>query len=323
MKRFLTLCIIGILVSTSAAYSAKNTSLRATINLALTSTPQANRYANLEYGIRVNVRDDRANQRIVQVYDGSSTTTLPDVQTNPGIMSFVPESARRYMRTMGFNLDADVATDYLLQMTIQEFHVDYLSGVGWTGTVILGINVSDHTRQLVYPNVDVEGRASVQGAATNFAMANAAMNQAYANALADVDWDRIAFFLHKKKEAEVTKTSGAEKEKQIAAEQEKVRKTPIFWGIDSRPAGADIYWRVSSSTDEVKNQNSKYLGTTQYEATETLNIKGLTFDNASQVEIVIKCEKDGYGTQTKKVNVSSALDEKEILMFFKLNKLEE
>ena len=57
-------------------------------------------------------------------------------------------------------------------------------------------------------------------------------------------------------------------------------------------------------------------------ATEALNIKGLTYDNASEVEIVIKCEKDGYATQTKKVSVSSALDEKEILMFFRLVKLE-
>lgn len=323
MKKIVALALIGILASFSMGYSAKHAPSRITINLALTSLPQADKYANLEYGIRVNVRDDRANLRMIQVYDGSSTTSLPDAQANPAVMSFVPEGTRRYMRTMGFNLDADVATDYLLQVTVKEFHVDYLSGIGWYGTVIMGINVSDHNHTLVYPNVDVEGRASVQGTSTNFTVANSAMNQAFANALADVDWDRIAFSLHKKKEADVTKTSAVEKEKQIAAEQEKVRKTPIFWSIDSRPAGADIYWRVSSSTDEVKNQNSKYLGTTQYEATETLNIKGLTFDNASQVEIVIKCEKDGYGTQTKKVNVSSALDEKEILMFFKLNKLEE
>ena len=40
--------------------------------------------------------------------------TLPQVQTDPEIVSFVSESTRRYMRTMGFNLDSDVATDTCL-----------------------------------------------------------------------------------------------------------------------------------------------------------------------------------------------------------------
>ena len=41
----------------------------------------------------------------------------------------------------------------------------------------------------------------------------------------------------------------------------------IHWSINSRPQGADIYWRVISKTPEVKNQNSKYLETTPYEGT--------------------------------------------------------
>lgn len=317
MRKIVTLLLIAVCIPCSLVVSAKKvyyqTPLRATINFAHTATPQANKYANLEYGIRLNVRDDRANTRLIQVYDGGTTTSLPEVQTNSDVVLFTRESVRRYMRTMGFNMDADVATDYLLQILVKEFHVDYLSGVGWIGTVILSLEVRDHNQTLVYPNVEVEGRASVNGYATDFTIANSAMNRAYANALEDVDWDRIAFYLHKQKPEN--------KETKNLAE-EKVKKTPIFWSIDSRPQGADIFWRVSSSTDDVKNQNPKHLGTTLYEATEALNIKGLTYDNASEVEIVIKCEKDGYATQTKKVSVSSALDEKEILMFFRLVKLD-
>ena len=55
------------------------------------------------------------------------------------------------MRTMGFNMDADVATDYLMQVTIKEFHTDWLSGVGWNGTVIMDIKIIDHNRSIVYP----------------------------------------------------------------------------------------------------------------------------------------------------------------------------
>ena len=104
--------------------------------------------------------------------------------------------------------------------------------------------------------------------------------------------------------------------------QPKNQPAPIHWNIDSRPQGADIYWRVVSSTPEVKNQNFKYLGTAPYEATEALNISGLTTDNAIDVQIVVKCEKDGYYTQTKKLSLSSILDEKELSIFFKLVKEE-
>ena len=104
--------------------------------------------------------------------------------------------------------------------------------------------------------------------------------------------------------------------------QPKNQPAPIHWSIDSRPQGADIYWRVVSSTPEVKNQNFKYLGTAPYEATEALNISGLTTDNALDVQIVVKCEKDGYYTQTKKLSLSSILDEKELSIFFKLVKEE-
>lgn len=316
MKKIVVLIIIGALTLCNTVSAKKPSApLRATVNLALVSVPQASKYTNLEYGIRLNVRDDRANKRIIQVYDGGSTTSLPEAFANPEVMSFVPESARRYMRALGFNLDADVATDYLLQMLVREYHVDYLSGVGWSGTVILGIDVSDHNRTLVYPNVEVEGRASVQGYSTDFVAANAAMNQAYANALADVDWDRIAFFLHQKKSEDV-----AQKQ---AAQNEKLVKAPIHWEIQSRPQGADIYWRVISSTDEVKNQNTKYLETTPYETTEPFDIKGLTYDNSENVQIEIRCEKEGYAVQKKRFNLNSILDEKEISVFFKLIKLEE
>lgn len=104
--------------------------------------------------------------------------------------------------------------------------------------------------------------------------------------------------------------------------QPKDRPAPIHWSIDARPQGADIYWRVVSSTPEVKSQNFKYLGTAPYEATENLDIAGLTKDNADEVQIVIKCEKDGYYGQTKRFSLSSILEEKELSIFFKLVKEE-
>ncbi len=104
--------------------------------------------------------------------------------------------------------------------------------------------------------------------------------------------------------------------------QPKNQPAPIHWSIDSRPQGADIYWRVVSSSPEVKSQNFKYLGTAPYEATEQLSISGLTTDNAGEVQIVVKCEKEGYYDQTKRFSLSSILEEKELSIFFKLVKIE-
>ncbi|MBQ9440139.1 MAG: hypothetical protein IJU35_06090 [Paludibacteraceae bacterium] len=288
-----------------------------TFNLALINQPQADKYANLDYGIRLNVQDMRANQRIIQVYDAGSTTSLPSATTNPNVSSFVPESARRYMRTMGFNLDADIATDYLMQLDIKEFHVDYLSGIGWNGTVIMDLKVFDHDRKLVYPTVEVSGRAAVGGQSGSDGSANLAINTAYANALADIDWDRIAFFLHR------ASSPKKEANKQVQGEgNTALEHLTIHWDIDSRPQGADVSWRVVSSTPDVKNQNYRYLKTTPYEATETFDIKGLTYNNAGDVQIEVKCEKSGYYTQSKRFSVLSIIDEKEISALFRLVKEE-
>ena len=85
------------------------------VNLALVKDAPSNRFVNLDYGIRLNVKDDRANYNILKKYDASTTST-PKVNVDPDVNSFVSESMRRYMRTMGFKLDADVSTGMARQL---------------------------------------------------------------------------------------------------------------------------------------------------------------------------------------------------------------
>ena len=314
MRKFFlyTICVIMVMFATSCGSSKKAAPAPQVVNLTLVSSPQANKYANLEYGIRLNVQDVRANSRLIQIYDASATS-LPSVQVTPGIISFVSESTRRYMRTMGFNLDADIATDYLMQLNVKEFHVDYLSGIGWQGTVIMSVEVRDHNRTLVYPNVEVSGRAAINGAYNSLSAAQQAINRAYANALEDIDWDRIAFFLHR------ASSPKQEASKQVQGEgNTALEHLVIHWNVNSRPQGADVEWRVISKTPEVKNQNYKYLETTPYEGTETLDIKGLTYNNSGLVQIEIKVSKKGYYTQTRKYDVRSLIDDNDVSYMFKL-----
>lgn len=316
MKKILTIAtLIVALTVMSSCGSSRNVTLtlpNGLLNLAITENPIADKYANMDYGIRLNVVDARAKMALVHVYD-ASTISVPQFTANPSVNSFVSESMRRYMRTMGFNLDADPSTDYWMEVSLTEFHVDYLSGIGWSATVMMSVKVLDHNRTLVYPTVEVAGRYNMTGSAYSKDIANRVLNQAYTEVLKDIDWDRIAFFLYR------ASSPKQEPNKQVTGEgNTALEHLTIHWDVNSRPQGADIFWRVISSTPEVKNQNYKYLQTTPYETTEVFDIKGLTYNNAGNVQIEIKCEKTGYYTQSKKFNVSSIIEEKEISAFFRL-----
>ena len=101
-----------------------------------------------------------------------------------------------------------------------------------------------------------------------------------------------------------------------------LERLTIHWNINTRPQGADCYWRVKSSTPDVKNQNEKYLAPTPYESTETYDIKGLSRDNAGDVQVEIRCSKPGYNDQKKVFNMRSVIDEKEISIMMPLVKEE-
>lgn len=314
-SRLLMAAVLLLAVSGCSALR-KAQEITPTVNLALIENAYADKYTQMSYGIRLNVSDGRADTRILQKYDASATR-MPAVNVSPDVLSFVSESMRRYMRTMGFNLDADIATDYMMSVTIKDYLVNYLSGVGWAGSVQMNVEIYDSSRQLVYPSVTVVGRANNYGSANDFSIATQTINQAYANALKDVDWDRIAFFL--------TKSSSAalEANKQVTGEgNTALESTVILWRIESSPQGADVYWRVVSSTTDVKNSNSNWIGSTPYESTETFDIKGLTFNNSGNVQIEVSCERPGYITQRKRFNLRQVLDQKEISAKFNLVKEE-
>lgn len=287
-----------------------------TINLALTEMPQSNKFVNLDYGIKLNVKDERASHKQSILYKHDNyLTSKPVVNVYPDVKSFVSESMRRYMRTMGFNLDADISTDYLLDVRINEYNVSYLAGIGWSATVGMTISVYDNNNQLVYPNVEIVGREVMSASGSNYTYATQVINAAYVNALEDIDWDRIAYFLKR------ADSPAQEKNKQVTGDgSTSLEHTILNWEVTSRPAGADVYWRVISSTPDVKNTNKNYKSTTPYESTESFDIKGLTYNNSGDVQIEILCEKPGYLPQKKVFNVRAAIDQKSINAHFTLVK---
>ncbi len=103
-----------------------------------------------------------------------------------------------------------------------------------------------------------------------------------------------------------------------------LESTIIRWYFDSAPQGARVFWRVVSNIpDEVKNTNELWLGTTPFEETRSFNIQGLTYENATGVQIEIKIRRKGYIDQSKRFNVRQAIDQQEISSFFDLIPMEE
>ncbi len=316
---FVSLVIVMGLVSCGASRHTSTVYTPPTIdiNLALQATPTPNQFVGLEYGIRLSVKDQRANPSVVLHKHDGFVTSKPITNVYPDVYSFVSESTRRYMRTLGFNLDADPSTDYLMTVTLTDFNVSWLSGVGWSATVHMNVQVADHNRTMVYPSVVVTGRSTQSASGGSYSVASMVLNKAFENALNDIDWDRIAFFLDKAERAAL------EGNKQVAGEgNTALESTVIRWNVVSAPQGADVYWRVISSTPDVKNTNSNYLGTTPYESTETFDIVGLTYNNSGNVQIEITCEKPGYLSQKKRFNLRQVIDQKEISTKFNLVKEE-
>lgn len=181
------------------------------------------------------------------------------------------------------------------------------------GTVCFDMQVYDENQKLVYPRTTVTGRSSVASGSGDVAGAAKALNDSYISALKSIDWDRIAYFLRR------ADSPSGEKNKQVTGSGDTaLEHTVIRWYVDSAPKGADVFWRVVSSTPDVKNTNQLYLGTTPYESTETFDIKGLTFNNSGDVQIEISCEKAGYSSQKKRFNLRQAIEQKEISTKFNL-----
>ena len=175
-------------------------------------------------------------------------------------------------------------------------------------TVALSYRLTNDAGETIIPSKTVS--ATIEPAENdNFGIV---MGRAYAAVLNKIDWERIAGYLQGSEQEENEKVKGNG--------TTTMEKTVVRWYITSNPSGADITWRVLSSTSDVQNSNSNFIGTTPFESTENFDIKGLSYNNSGNVQIEISCEKRGYITQRKRFNLKQVIDQKEISTKFNLIK---
>lgn len=223
--------------------------------------------------------------------------------------SFFEESFKKYVSKCGFQIGYDRATNYTLKARLKEFKcTDGVGGAPCTVTIEWSFISPERTTVL-------EGEVKGRKVLTPGQAIPDVLDVAYGLALSDIDWEGIAYYLGN------STTKVDEKDKSVNGDgTTDLEHTVIRWYILSSPQGADVSWRVVSSTSDVKNTNSKFVGTTPYETTESFDIKGMKYNNSGNIQIEITCEKAGYITQTKRFNLRQAIDQKEITAKFNLIK---
>lgn len=248
------------------------------------------------------------------------TKPQQEITEKPTIMHFSGKSFFRtptidYVRSMGLR-EKNAKTDNKLEITVVQadaYHtfaqgVDSNAGMCW-----VTINAV-----LLDPNgVELFSQHEISTTASGFWYYDRhdGLNEAYTQALEQINWNRIASYLRTEQQAKDEPQEQVQGLGNTALEQ-----TIIRWDVQSRPQGADIFWRVVSTNPDVKSTNNKYLQTTPYEATKALDIKGLTYQTSGNVRIILRCEKDGYLPQEKEFDVRMVLDQEEISAFFRLVK---
>ena len=211
----------------------------------------------------------------------------------------------KYVRSMGFK-EMNPSTDFKLDFTVKQADVN-----GWDGraSMIVDVNVKNYSGDVVY------SLNNISTSAANVLNITDGLIEAYTQVLEMIDWNRISVVMS---EANLPQNQ-ARKQVQGLGDTA-LEQMVIRWDVQSRPQGADLFWRVVSKTPEVKSTNNKYLMTTPYEATKTLDIMGLTYQTSGNVRIILRCEKEGYLPQEKEFDVRMIMDQEEISAFFRLVK---
>ncbi|MDE6742109.1 MAG: hypothetical protein K2J58_07240 [Muribaculaceae bacterium] len=237
-----------------------------------TSSSESRRYGNLDYGLRIQVRSDVYDRDLVNTSDlpSKEVADFPRVifEESPG------QSAEQYLysvaSSLGFKTGSDPNTDFILKVTIKDMRLrvrDYnikKKIFSSSAAMVVEWELLDANMEPV-----ITPRTSTgHGSARSQAQITSPLSQSFAEALSNIDWDAIASKL------KVAKTARQEKNKEVGGMgNTALEHTVIRWYIISSPQGADVSWRVVSSTPDVANTNANFVGSTPYESTESFDIR--------------------------------------------------
>lgn len=316
-KFFVAAVLLSVISCTTLKSAAPATPKTVSIDLKCTAVPSFD-FRDLSRGIQLYVNSNISAENIVDASEAPASQRKfwqnANIQLSPSVRDFVTGSMTQYVRSMGISVGRNASADYVLRVRVKDFRV--ISAGDNSGRAVVELEYTlCNTDNDALLRQTARGRSVWSGQTTSL---SSALDKAYSEALSNMDWNGIYNHLAVHKRAE------QEAQRQVSGEgNTALEHTIIRWFIDSRPAGADVSWRIISSTPDVKNTNATYVGTTPYETTESFDIRGLKFENSGNVQIEVKCEKPGYLPQTRRFNLRQAIEQREISAKFNLVKDED
>lgn len=321
LYRIITLGVLFFMFGASAQSKTVNSH---PYNIVLPTSPDyvSEQYGNLDYGIRIQVRSDVRSNALVDLTELNSkeAATFPGARLDSSIEEATSQYLDQTASRLGFKVGSDSRTDFILIVTVKDLRLrvreyNAKKSIGSASAAcVISWELRNADRDLVVSPSSCTGRDQTR----NFASLMSPLGKSYAQALNGIEWDRVASAL------KVAKNARQEANKQVTGEgNTALEHTVIRWYIDSKPKGADVSWRVVSSTPDVSNSMSNYVGNTPYETTESFDIQGLTYNNSGNVQIEVTCERNGYIPQKKRFNLRQVIDQKEISAKFNLVKDDE
>lgn len=270
-------------------------------------------YKNLDKDIRVVVKSSVSPDNM---FDNSNLNTLtrsalPQYIFTHSVKDFAQEATVSYMQQMRFNVAPEAECTLIID--VGTFRLSWINRNTVEASVKLRYRLTNEAGETEIPLSTVSSNITL-AKSEQFGIG---LGRAYAQALRQIKWDGIADYLQDGESVQHKK-----QEKVNGSGNTVLEHSVIRWNIESRPSGADVYWRIISSTPDVQNTNSSYVGNTPYESTESFDIKGMNYNNSGNIQIEISCEKSGYLTQRKRFNLRQAIDQKEISAMFNLVKEE-
>ena len=160
------------------------------IRLALTGDMPPNQYSNYKPGVQLNIRSTLRNaDNIMNRYDANPV--FPPVLTpSPDIETFTTNSIKNYLEKTGYTVNTS-STCPVLNILIQQYEINFLSGNGWTGTVKMTFGLVGSGQYELYSYTS-RGFYKIAGDPKNFKEAAEVINRAFFESLNKVDWSAVA-----------------------------------------------------------------------------------------------------------------------------------
>ena len=247
------------------------------VNLALSGDITANLYSTYKPGVQLNIRSTIRNaDNIMNRYDANPVFS-PVLTPNPDIETFANKSIKYWLERSGFTVNTDAAS-HVLNVLIQQYEINYLSGSGWTGTVKMTFTLLGSGQYELYSYTSL-GFYKMAGDPKNYKEASEVINKAFFESLGKVDWSTIAGLAGKREDAAAAGTETSTEES-ITGTTARQRQDELA----DRQSDIDI--NIPTTFQQNKNTFAVIIGNENYE--NEIQVKYARNDAKTFYEYVVK-----------------------------------